>query len=174
MTTYEQLKTLRTDRKALEQALEEAGAKFKGSAVTCPFHDDQNPSGSVYQGTDNVWRFKCHACAWNGDLIDVQTQTQGRLPREPKPKTNGKGTSQPKLKSPMSLEQVRHWIAEKRGPIELEHPYCDAKGNEIMRVFRLVPHDGSKPKDYLPARREGSGWTLVKLKSRGLCTVFQN
>ncbi len=162
--TFDQMKALRTNRKALEQALEQAGAEFKGSAIRCPFHDDQHPSGSIYQGTDNAWRFKCHACTWNGDIIDVQKEVQGELRREPKPKTNGRTMSQPEQKKPMSLEQVRHWIAEKCGPIEFEYPYCNVKSNEIMRMFRFIPHDGSKPKDFLPARREGDGYVIKQLE----------
>ena len=78
-TTLEQLKSQRTDRKALEHALHDAGAVFKGSAIKCPFHEDIRPSGSIYQGADGAWRFKCHSCGWNGDLIDVQVKGNNQI-----------------------------------------------------------------------------------------------
>lgn len=72
---FDQLKSQRTSRDALEKALEAAGAEIRGSAVKCPFHEDKRSSGSIYEGTDGAWRFKCHSCGWGGDLIDVQTKS---------------------------------------------------------------------------------------------------
>lgn len=63
--------------------LEATGARFRrvasgGSATCfCPFHDNvKTPAGSVYQDDDGVWRFKCHSCGFNGDVIDVMAKAQ--------------------------------------------------------------------------------------------------
>ena len=80
----------RFNRAVLVQALKEAGGCFKGNSVCCPFHDDKNPSGSIYQGTDSVWRYKCQSvsCAFCGDIYDVRAKTTGKpvkdfLPKKP-------------------------------------------------------------------------------------------
>ena len=49
------------DRAALVAELERAGAKFKGNAFLCPYHDDHRPSAGVFQADDG-WRFKCQSC----------------------------------------------------------------------------------------------------------------
>jgi|GEM_PF-1447780 len=42
----------------------------------CPFHDDRNPSFSVYQTADAGWRFKCYSasCGERGDALDWLTR----------------------------------------------------------------------------------------------------
>ena len=44
------------------------GERAKKSAK-CPFHDDRNPSFSVFQ-IDGSWFYKCHACGATGDEIN--------------------------------------------------------------------------------------------------------
>ncbi len=68
--------TLRHDRASLEAALRQAGAVIKGTSVRCPFHDDANASGSLYE-RDEHWRFRCHACGFCGDLYDVLARATG-------------------------------------------------------------------------------------------------
>ena len=42
----------------------------------CPFHDDANPSFSVYQ-IGNLWFFKCHAGCGKGDEIGFLEKHKG-------------------------------------------------------------------------------------------------
>lgn len=72
--------TLNKNRSALEQELIAAGARFKGRACTCPFHDDRHESAGVFEGEDGVWRFKCQAssCGWHGDIFDVRAKVSGK------------------------------------------------------------------------------------------------
>ena len=73
----EELDAVRQDREHLVQALQSAGASVnERGQMKCPFHDDNAASGSIHQGKDGVWRFKCFACKWNGekdsgDVFDV-------------------------------------------------------------------------------------------------------
>jgi hypothetical protein len=165
MNTFDQLKSHRTDRKALEQALAEAGAEFKGSAIKCPFHEDHHPSGSIYQGTDNAWRFKCHACGWNGDIIDVQTQAYGTGSVETRSQATGHTGEQKQVVAaqanrtePIPLEQIR---AKMPGRVTHEHVYRNNFGQDVMRVFRCETSQG---KTYRPITREGDGWVFGQLQ----------
>ncbi|MCK4343217.1 MAG: hypothetical protein KAY37_16005 [Phycisphaerae bacterium] len=76
-----ELDALKRDRAALVRALEDAGATVNGSALRCPFHDDERASGGIHQ-KDGVWFYTCHGCAWNGDkrsgdVLDVVRRSQG-------------------------------------------------------------------------------------------------
>ncbi|KKK58241.1 hypothetical protein LCGC14_3046430, partial [marine sediment metagenome] len=75
MTTIDQ--EIRKSQDALIIELEKAGAVFKGKTVKCPFHDDLHPSGTIFTDHFDVWRFKCHACGWGGDIHDVRVQAEG-------------------------------------------------------------------------------------------------
>jgi len=163
-TILEQLKLQRTDRKTLEQALAQAGAEFKGAAIKCPFHEDERPSGSIYQGTDGVWRFKCHSCEWNGDLIDVHVKGNGTELGGPRSHTGEKvGGQKQKISrqghgsSSMTLEQIRQKMP---GRVTHEHVYCDAQGQDVMRVFRCETSGG---KTYRPVKQEGDDWAFGQL-----------
>jgi DNA primase len=50
-------------------ALRPSGGGFVGR---CPFHDDRNPSFSVYLAGNGEWRFKCFgaSCGLSGDVLD--------------------------------------------------------------------------------------------------------
>ncbi|QVL32322.1 AAA family ATPase [Telmatocola sphagniphila] len=67
------------DPQALLAALAEAGAEIHSpSKIRCPFHDDTNPSASIYEEGGH-WRFKCFAanCGFLGDVLDVRRQQAG-------------------------------------------------------------------------------------------------
>lgn len=52
-------------------ALESAGCTMRGRSVVCAFHGDRTASGSIYQGQDGRWRYRCHACSAAGDAADI-------------------------------------------------------------------------------------------------------
>ena len=70
MTNREQIDRVRGDKDRLLSELADAGARIKGSAIGCPFHDDKRPSAGVYR-RNGVWAFRCHGCGFGGDVIDV-------------------------------------------------------------------------------------------------------
>lgn len=76
--TNSELIALRADESALRKILEEAGARFKGRACNCPFHEDRHPSAGIYF-KDGVWRFKCQGkCQFGGDFMDVEAKLNKR------------------------------------------------------------------------------------------------
>lgn len=79
MTAYP-IDNSRFDRAALEAELVKAGGEVRGAVVKCPFHDDKHPSAGVYQGDDQVWRYKCQTveCGFSGDLYDVRARAEGK------------------------------------------------------------------------------------------------
>lgn len=47
-------------------SLEQVGAEFK---ACCPFHAEDTPSFTLYQGEDGIWLFKCFGCNKNGNVV---------------------------------------------------------------------------------------------------------
>lgn len=74
--------SLKHSRAALEAELKAAGAVIHGSVVKCPFHQDDKPSGSIFQKTrkDGTWAFHCHGCGFRGDIFDIQIRRTGVSP----------------------------------------------------------------------------------------------
>ena len=46
------------------------GAKFKGKACRCPFHEESNPSAGIFEKNGH-WFFKCHGCGVAHDIFSV-------------------------------------------------------------------------------------------------------
>jgi hypothetical protein len=167
---------LRADRSALVAELTSAGAVFKGDGCTCPFHDDRNPSGSIYKGDDGAWRFKCHVptCGFHGDIFDVKARASNRtvddvlrehneanqpkitLPREPKLKIKPPRV----FPTRAALEAAACWNGDEPPlTIETAFKYTNPDSGLVdLEVFRLVKPDGDKTfKMSHPAR---GGWIL--------------
>jgi len=53
----------------------DADAAFK--IAPCPFHDDENPSFSVWRSGRGQWFWKCHAGCGQGDEIDYLAMKLG-------------------------------------------------------------------------------------------------
>ena len=55
-------------------------------SALCPFHNDENPSFSVWQDARGVWRWNCFAGCGQGDEIDYLAvkldMTKGEAIRE--------------------------------------------------------------------------------------------
>ena len=75
--TDSEIQKLRGDRAALESALTGAGVIFHGKSCRCPFHDDRHASAGIYE-KDGVWKFKCHSCQVNEDVIGVKARLENR------------------------------------------------------------------------------------------------
>ena len=72
-----------TDKDALVEILELAGALVDGDQCTCPFHQDRNPSAGIFRDRDGHWRFRCFVCDITYDYYDIIAQREGLDISEP-------------------------------------------------------------------------------------------
>ena len=156
------------DHSFMKQALERSGARFRddmGKKVLCSFHNDCNPSGSVFQSDKGHWLYKCHACGVSGDAFTIiaknENKSRGQVIARYLNDNNNTG-DKTKMKSSKgrenlvndkkdikvyrSLDEVRNSITF-RGDlsIEFEYRYDDPETRDlILYVFRLRDKTGSK------------------------------
>lgn len=184
MTTSE----LRRDREALLVELRLAGAKLGASKqLRCPFHEDQTPSGAIYQDPAGVWRFKCHtaACGVGGDVFDLQARRLGisvddvlrNQPDAMKPQGPLKAFRMPKAeRSPStpsptigeskksrgepsrSFVELPQLTANIKGEVQSVFEYQDRAGTSIMAAVRYIP-PGQEKKSFLQVKRTAEGWS---------------
>lgn len=144
--------TLRQDKSALIAVLERAGARFRGLACICPFHDDHHPSAGIFKGDDGAWRFKCQSCGVWGDIYDIQTKTSqktlGEVLSENKPPALSKAPAVKPLNGPLafpSVWAVKEYLDKMAGRIVGEYKYgedftvyrCEANGIKTYRPISL-------------------------------------
>jgi hypothetical protein len=158
---------LRRDRSALEAALRDAGATLHGRDVRCPFHQDASPSGSIYQGDDGAWRFKCHtaACGFGGDVFDVRARAMNKpvadVLREssgpaarPKPKPLV-DPDERNLRVYPTVEALKAGIAGVEAVYVYTHP--DTRRPDLV-VLRIREGDDKR---FLQARPQGDGFVML-------------
>lgn len=143
---------------ALVYELQGAGAKIKGSQIHCPFHDDRTPSGQIYPGEDNHWRFKCHAanCGFCGDIFDVRAKVTGRPLDQilKEANLNNRPSKPPKVYG--SIEQIELMV---NGTIEDRCPYTNpATQKPDLITFRI--RNKNNKKTFLQVTPCGSGFIL--------------
>jgi hypothetical protein len=151
---------------ALHSALESAGCRIRGRNVQCAFHGDKSASGSIYQGQDGRWRYKCHACEAKGDEHDITALTTGK-PLVEILKANGDRTMQPRNthREPARQEPpARVWpdletLAESAGAVKV-YRYLDRERRPLMAVLRL------EPKSFRQASPCPGGWHMRKPAGR--------
>jgi hypothetical protein len=124
-----------------------------GNHVSCPFHDDPNPSCSIY--TDH---FYCHACGARGDRLDWLTTVEGMThteavdaiadwtgPAAVAPRDTSADNVMEKLESALSLWEAagslrgtvgERYLAETRG---IDVSRLPTSINEVLRFHRWCP-----------------------------------
>lgn len=151
-------------KQELEAVLIEAGARFDGSKVFCPYHqNEKTAAGSIYE-QDGHWRYKCFGCDVSGDAVDLRARLTGGTVadviksnsnlynRIGKPRVAHDSKQSKAQARPESLEQIRQSI---RGTIEAQYPYYDADGELVALIIRYRTDSG---KSFLPLRAEGEGF----------------
>lgn len=86
---------------------------------SCPFHEDKDPSFSVYQ---NGEKFKCHSCGIQGDSIDLQAQFDG-------------------VDTPTTLKQLFQTLPKERiqrATPEQEYLYSRGIDYQVVKDFVLI------------------------------------
>lgn len=144
---------IRRDRSALEQALRDAGCKIKANATTCPAHDDQHASASLYADDAGVWRVKCHSngCEICWDVFDVRAHNGGRSVDE---QLRDLRPDAPK-KAPAKVYADPEAIARSIGKLEnvFQYTHPDTRAVELI-VLRIKTSDG---KTFLQCRPNTNG-----------------
>jgi len=147
----------RHDKSALLAELEAAGAKIRGGAVSCCFHDDRHASGSVYEDETGVWRFRCHAqgCAFCGDLFDVRARATGRSVEDVLREEAAAGQAKRRERRYRTIEDLRLAMS-REGEIEAEYEYTNPQTNTSdLLIFRLRTPQG---KTFRQAHVATGGW----------------
>jgi hypothetical protein len=138
--THRTAPELKADRAILIDVLQEGGAKVRGNAVSCPFHDDKHPSAGVYLANGEGYRFKCHSCGLNGSALDLIAILDGLT--VPEVLRRLKGDSKPQ-KPPTIYADIESLKAAMSYPVEEVYQYTHpATGKIEMLVFRLKTPDG--------------------------------
>lgn len=140
--------TIRADRSALITELEKAGAKFKGNACICPYHEDNTPSAGVFEDDMGVWRFKCQACGTKGDYWDIKARNEGKTLADVfGENSHSKQPATPKVYA--TIEQAEQTIP---GQIEARYAYTNPATNKPeLIVLRAVTTDGKTFRQISPA-----------------------
>lgn len=159
-------RSVQGDKNALIAELRQAGSIQRGNVYSCPFHDDKNPSGGVFQGTDGIWRFKCHAgsCGFHGDIFDVRAKRRGvDLPTVFREESNTMADS---FQTPPGVAEMSKVYAsldeiikkvERLGKIETVYKYQEGVDfAERFAVIRYVNGDGKKK--FSQATKTTNGW----------------
>jgi hypothetical protein len=149
--------TIRCDREALVAELTQAGAKFRGNACNCVFHDDHTPSAGVFE-REGFWFFKCQACGAKGDVFDIRGKLAGTTPAQEIRKALRLPEKQKRQHlSFANLDAVRNYLSDKVGAIISEHAYPTASGDTVQIQFRCE-RDGAKT--YRPVHLSDAGYIL--------------
>ena len=126
----------------------------------CIWHDDSNPSMSVFEGDDGKWRCHCHAQGCKGDAIDVVEVMDGvsRIEAINRLKANHFVRDDTRIQAQKAIKPAK-WQHE-TAPEALEDftlpkltyvahwTYRDSAGAILGYVVRYVDADGNK--DYRP------------------------
>lgn len=161
----------------------------------CPFHDDTNPSFNVYEGDDQIWRYRCHACGESGDVIDFVSTIEGCDTAEAVKRLSGGnlppvGTYVPKT---LPRSQINLWEPIVPAPpdapeyvpeftfnpnrgrkvnyqrcMERLDPYYGPDGSLLFYVIRLRFSDGKKACPvitYCKGPKGERAWTAKRMKA---------
>lgn len=169
MSDDRRIAALRADRAVLVSAIRDAGGEIVNGRVTCPFHDDKTPSGSIWE-KDGVYRYTCHSqCNWTGDVFDVVQRANGCTFSEALVKLgirNGKAESKGTSPKRSTNREVGHppelcataeaaLRAYRFGAPTETYEYADASGAVVGIVARWDRADG---KEIRPVSRHPDGW----------------
>lgn len=124
---------IKQNESALISVLTDAGASFKGKACCCVFCDDKHPSAGIYSSDGDGWKYKCHSCGFQGDIVDCIAKLDGvevaevfrrlrhnhRKPSKPQPPTVYPDIEALKAAMPHPVEEVYQYTAPDTGKVDM-------------------------------------------------------
>jgi len=134
------------------------GLQWTGGNLSCPFHEDKNPSFSIF---DKGRAFKCHSCGIKGDVIELETEFckgDKKLAMETLADITGTARKLP--------DQPRAPKPTVKRKVVARYTYTDHDGNELYFVERF------SPKGFLPGHTDHTGKEVHHLK--GVKRVLYN
>ena len=141
--------------------------KLKGRAFSCPFHEDKDPSGGMFQGKDGFWRWKCQSCSEGGTIVEALVHAWKMTDTEVcRILSNGKlHTPQAKEETPpevlpkyADIKAVEAFVGT-FGKVECTHYYYYEDKSLHFIVVRYLPRSGGEKK-FMVARPEDGGFVL--------------
>lgn len=158
---------IKRSKNVLLSVLKQAGSTLiRGASVRCPFCDDGNPSGGVYETEGGVYKYKCHKCGKQGSVIDVISWSDGIEPEEVIKKLQPEeGRLYKKPKVYPTIENIRDAILRTPGvnSIESIYKYTSPITQQVdMIVFRCISDNG---KTFRPARPVDGGYVMESHKA---------
>jgi 5S rRNA maturation endonuclease (ribonuclease M5) len=129
-------------RHSISSVLASNGVEVKGAMAVCPFHEDNNPSFSIY---DDGEKWKCFAGCGYGDVIDLLAKFDGKTSSEYL-KNGSDIIAKPQTKPLVSNR--REPKNEKLGPVVAKYEYPDQTGKLVFEIRR------HEPKTFRPYRIE--------------------
>lgn len=154
--------TMRSDWDAICDVMQALGLKIKGKAVSCPWHDDQNPSASILQEPGSgVWRVYCHVCDKAGDVFDLRAirgPTVADQLKELSPVEKRETKREPPKPEAKRYPTMEALIADVHNP-EAIYKYDDPDtGHVDLLVFRILKREGGKK--FIQAGEFGDHWRM--------------
>lgn len=137
--------------------LRAAGASFKGNACRCPFCPDEHPSAGIYRGEDGVWRFKCHKCGMNEDIIGVRAARERTSSADIiRDQRREQDPPRPAPKVYPTLDALKATF----GTLEACYVYADPQTKAPQMVVLRV-RDGGKKRFVQASPCPGGGFTMT-------------
>ena len=133
---------LKQDETALISVLTEAGTSFKGRACCCVFCEDRHPSAGIYSSNGDGFKYKCHSCSFQGDILDVIAKLDGIAVDEVFKRLKGDSRPQPQKQARVysDIEALKQAMP---GTVEAVYQYTNPKsGKPDMLVIRSMTPDG--------------------------------
>lgn len=143
--------------------------KGKEYVCRCLFHNDSDPSMTVFRGRDGVGRFRCFVCGAAGDVIDFICEIEGVKPAEAVARLDGEQLPMPNTRVMRELprDESDDWTpivpvpddAPEYDPQRTYNPHrakhskyrpamvtrwCRPDGSLIGHIVRLEFEDGKK------------------------------
>lgn len=150
----------KSDELALRKELEAAGAKFRGRACKCPFHDDKHPSAGIYRRSqDHYWHFKCATCQIDGDVYDIRARVN-KTKSDDELKKDGEHApkkTEPPVRVFSSLEAIVSTFIDTEAVYRYTNP---GTGEVEFAVIRWRRPDGKKC--FTQCSPTAGGWWMKK------------